>query len=147
MFEIRKEFHFSAAHQLTHLPESHPCSRLHGHNYVVEVVLQSERLDANGFVVDYGDLAPLKRFIDNHFDHRNLNEVVAFPTTAENLARFLYDWCKVHWPQTVEVRVSETPKTWASYREDPRPFTVLQVPGLPDPDRAGPTIRPYVTGG
>ncbi len=34
MFTITKEFHFSASHQLSHLPEDHQCARLHGHNYV-----------------------------------------------------------------------------------------------------------------
>ena len=35
MFEIRKQFTFSAAHQLDHLPKDHPCSRIHGHNNIV----------------------------------------------------------------------------------------------------------------
>lgn len=39
MFRIRKEFHFSASHQLTHLPPDHQCARLHGHNYIVVVEL------------------------------------------------------------------------------------------------------------
>lgn len=39
MFRITKEFHFSASHQLTGLPEDHQCARLHGHNYIVEVEL------------------------------------------------------------------------------------------------------------
>ena len=37
MYIISKEYHFSASHQLHDLPEDHPCHRLHGHNYVVEV--------------------------------------------------------------------------------------------------------------
>ena len=39
MFKISKEFYFSAAHALFGLPDDHPCTRLHGHNYVVTVHL------------------------------------------------------------------------------------------------------------
>lgn len=128
MFEIRKQFEFAAAHHLPHLPEGHKCARPHGHNYIVEIVLQSELLNRDGFVVDYGDLDPLKRMIDERFDHRDLNTWFPGPTTAENLAQYFYAWCKSQWPQTVEVRVSETPKTWAGYRPDPRPNIVFSVP-------------------
>ena len=117
MFRIEKEFAFSAAHQLHGLRTGHPCGRVHGHNYRVVVVLEAQALNEHSFVVDYNDLSPLAAYIDGTLDHRNLNDVFSFQTTAENLARHLFEHCKVLWPQTVEVRVSETPKTWASYRE------------------------------
>jgi hypothetical protein len=44
-----------------------------------------------------------------------INEVVSFQTSAENLSKHFYDWCKREWPQTVAARVSETGKTWAAY--------------------------------
>ncbi len=115
MYTIRKQFEFSASHQLSHLPSGHQCSRLHGHNYIVEVELQATELDNNGFVVDYGELKPFKEYIDSTLDHRHLNDVLGFHTTAENIARHLYSWCLSRWPQTIAVSVSETPKTWARY--------------------------------
>lgn len=116
MYRISKEFHFSASHQLAHLPADHQCARLHGHNYVVVVELAAATLNGDGFVRDYHELAPLKRYIDDHFDHRHLNDVLDGPSTAENLARHFYDWCHARWPETSAVKVSETPKTWAEYR-------------------------------
>ncbi|RFC62560.1 6-carboxytetrahydropterin synthase QueD [Fulvimarina endophytica] len=116
MFRITKEFHFSASHVLDTLPGDHPCARLHGHNYVAMVELAAESLDAHGFVRDYRELKDLKTYIDDHLDHRHLNDVIEGPTTAERLARHLYDWCAARWPETRAVRVSETPKTWAEYR-------------------------------
>lgn len=115
-YRITKAFSFSASHQLTHLGPAHPCARLHGHNYVVEVVLAAATLNSDGFVCDYLALAPLKAHLDEQFDHRHLNDVMEGYTTAENIARLLYDWCKARWPETEAVRVSETPKTWAEYR-------------------------------
>ena len=117
MYRIVKEFNFSASHQLTWLPNDHPCSRLHGHNYIVEIELQSDTLNENGFVVDYRDLGLFKDYIDSHFDHRHLNDVLGDRnTTAEKLAHHFYDWCKDKWPEVSAVRVKETPKTTAEYR-------------------------------
>ena len=117
MYRITKEFHFSASHQLTGLPADHPCARLHGHNYIVEVELSAESLDENGFVLDYRALAPLKHHIDTTLDHQHLNAVYGHDgVTSEWLAKTLFDWCHARWPQVSAVRISETPKTWAEYR-------------------------------
>lgn len=114
MFTIRKQFDFSAAHQLSGLPEGHQCARLHGHNYVVEVELQSDHLDDTGFVVDYGELKIFGEHLKATYDHRSLNDFFSQPT-AETIAAQLFHWCKQKWPQTVAVSVSETPKTWARF--------------------------------
>ncbi|OSQ39743.1 6-carboxytetrahydropterin synthase QueD [Thalassospira mesophila] len=117
MFRITKQFAFSASHVLGGLSADHPCARLHGHNYIVEVELQAETLDSRGFVRDYRELTPLKRLIDDEFDHRHLNDVLGHDhATAENLAKFFYDWARNRWDEVSAVRVSETPKTWAEYR-------------------------------
>lgn len=121
MYRITKQFSFSASHRLDHLPEEHPCSQLHGHNYVVEVVLASRELNPDGFVRDYGELDPLKSFVDERLDHRHLEDVLpeGMVTSAENIARYLYDFAADRWPEVAAVRVSETPKTWAEYRPGP----------------------------
>lgn len=116
MFTIRKQFEFSAAHQLHGLPPDHQCSRLHGHNYCVEVVLSSETLDDTGFVVDYGKLSAVRAMLDELYEHRNLNDLYSQPT-AELIAQRIFWFCRTQWKQTVMVRVSETPKTWAEYSE------------------------------
>ena len=117
MFKITKEFTFSASHQLLGLAKDHPCARLHGHNYAVEVELSCTELNQNGFVRDYRELNAFKAYIDAEMDHRHLNEIFGHDSvTAEYLAKQFYDWCWKRWPETSAVRVSETPKTWAEYR-------------------------------
>ncbi len=117
MYIIYKEYHFSASHILPQLPKDHPCSRMHGHNYVVEVELQSEELNQYGFVRDYRELDELKTYIDGTLDHQHLNNILGDDNvTAENLAKFLYDWCKNRWSEVSAVRVRETPKSCAEYR-------------------------------
>lgn len=117
MFTIIKRFDFSASHVLDHLAADHPCARLHGHNYSVEVVVEAPALDDRGFCqVDYRELDPFKRYVDATLDHRHLNDVLPCRTTAENLARFLFVEARKLSPFVVACRVSETPKTWAEYR-------------------------------
>lgn len=117
MYTIARRFAFSASHVIGGLPAEHSCARLHGHNYEVEVVLQSATLDSIGFVRDYHELSALKEYVDKNLDHRHLNEVLGHDqTTSEVIAKWIYDWCKQRWPEIVAVRVSETPQTWAEYR-------------------------------
>lgn len=123
MFEISKEFTFEAAHQLLKVPDGHKCGRLHGHSYRVVFVLASDTLNEMGFVVDYGELNAVKTWLDANWDHQNLNDLFAsedlrFETTAENLAKYLFDrfrFTQPTWPLSM-VSVSETGKTWATYR-------------------------------
>ncbi len=116
MYKISKEFSFSASHALVGLPADHPCTRLHGHNYVVTIHLKNEQLNDNGFVIDYHDLKPIKEYIDNTLDHRHLNDIMSpINSSAENLAKMLYDAFKPNFPLLYAVEVSETPKTNAIY--------------------------------
>ena len=116
MYKISKEFSFSAAHSLFGLPDDHPCSRLHGHNYVVTVHLCSEELNPQGFVRDYNELKIVKEYIDYKLDHRNLNDIMPpLHSSAENIGKMLYDKFKPELPDLYAVEVSETPKTSAIY--------------------------------
>lgn len=115
MHTIKKEFHFSSAHQLNGLPDSHPCSRLHGHNYILTLYLKGELNDV-GFVEDYRDLDDVKKYVDEVLDHRNLNDI--FPmhnTTVENMTKILFEFFQQTHPKLVAVEMSETPKTNCRY--------------------------------
>ena len=119
MHSISKEFQFSASHQLEHLPPEHQCSRLHGHNYVVVLELScgDGELTTPGFIKDYGELGPFKDWLDKHFDHRHLNDVlIDINPSAENMAKWIFDEWKPQVTELSAVKVSETPKTWATYR-------------------------------
>lgn len=120
MYTIRKEFHFSASHELEGLSINHPCSRVHGHNYVVTVELKSSKVNEVGFVKDYRALDPIKQFIDDALDHKHLNDFLPFNPTAENIAKHLYDLFKGNNPELSAVEVSETPKTFCRYEPEPQ---------------------------
>lgn len=121
MFTIAKQFAFCASHKLGGLPEGHPCSRDHGHNYVAEIMLAAEELDETGFVADFSRLAPVRRYIDDYLDHRCLNDIVAQPS-SELIARHLYDWCAANLGRALAdrlhgVRVWETPTSCATFTQ------------------------------
>jgi 6-pyruvoyltetrahydropterin/6-carboxytetrahydropterin synthase len=124
---ITKDFAFSASHRLLGLPRGHQCGRTHGHNYVVRVEIEGV-VDDVGFVFDYGKLKPFGDWIDENLDHRDLNTALenGDNPTAEHLAGALLQTLRTilrgqingspH-PLQLAVSVSETPKTWATYRE------------------------------
>jgi 6-pyruvoyltetrahydropterin/6-carboxytetrahydropterin synthase len=85
---ISKTFAFEAAHTIPHHPGK--CSRMHGHSYRLEVIvagpIQTEG-EAKGMVVDFGEISMVvEREVISQFDHQFLNDLVDYPTTAENLA-------------------------------------------------------------
>jgi len=91
VFEISKDFVFSAAHQIRF--HGGKCERLHGHNWRVRVHAQASELNRIGMVIDFADLQKLVAEIGQRFDHQNVNEIPPFDqvnTTAELLAKFFY---------------------------------------------------------
>ena len=91
VYEISKDFVFSAAHQSRF--HGGKCERLHGHNWRVRVHARASQLNRIGMVIDFADLQKLVAEVGQRFDHRNVNEVPPFDeanTTAELLARFFY---------------------------------------------------------
>jgi 6-pyruvoyltetrahydropterin/6-carboxytetrahydropterin synthase len=114
MHIISKEFHFSASHVLNGLCDGHPCGRLHGHNYVLKVFLKGEP-DEVGFVQDYNDLSPIKKYVDEVLDHRHLNDIYEFNPSVENMSKHIFHLFKPTFPKLHAVVMQETPKTSCYY--------------------------------
>jgi 6-pyruvoyltetrahydropterin/6-carboxytetrahydropterin synthase len=119
---------FNAAHQLCDPALSEEenrrlfgkCANLHGHNYVLEVVVAGEIDQASGYVLDLKLLSEvIGRQIIRDVDHRNLNVDVPWLKglipTAENLARAFWERLQPELPAGLlrSVRVWETDKNWA----------------------------------
>jgi 6-pyruvoyltetrahydropterin/6-carboxytetrahydropterin synthase len=119
---------FNAAHQLRDPGLSDDenrrrfgkCANLHGHNYVLEVVVAGEIDHATGYVLDLKFLSEvIVRQVIRDVDHRNLNTDVpwlqgSIPTT-ENLAQAFWGRLEPELPRGLlrSVRVWETDKNWA----------------------------------
>lgn len=123
MFVVTVQAHYDAAHYLRHYRGK--CERMHGHRYVVELALASERLDESGIAFDFVIVKRHLRELADRLDHENLNELEPFTTvepSAENQAKYFFDEMKQRLPEgmreaIVYVRVWETPTQWAQYSE------------------------------
>ncbi|BAF59584.1 MAG: 6-carboxytetrahydropterin synthase QueD [Pelotomaculum sp.] len=127
MYEIVVRTSFAAAHSIKGYDG--PCSRMHGHTWLVEAVLRGGQLDQKGMLVDFKEVKNILRSAVGELDHQNLNEIKPFAggsgdsPTAENIARYLF--CRIK-PEIVKlernihlamVRVWESDTAAASYLE------------------------------
>lgn len=129
MIQLTQQFEFSAAHRLhcESMSEEENAATFgkcnnragHGHNYVVEVSVTGNKS------IGTGQLAKIvNRNVIDPLDHKNLNEDIEYFSnvnpSVENICAALFEWLKDDIESTgsklTEVKVFETPKTWASYR-------------------------------
>ena len=109
MYKVRKTLSLSASHHISFAggTQTEPD---HGHNWKITVWCAAEELDADGMVVDFVEIE--HRLLDA-LDHRDLNEVLPFNPTTENLAR----WICERIPHCYKVEVEESPGNEASYEK------------------------------
>ena len=107
---IGKMYTFSASHFLPNVEDGHPCKRLHGHNYKVEIEARGKIDEKMGWMMDFYELDKTMKPIIEILDHHHLNDVLNNPT-AEELAHWILD----KYPVKIlyKVRVWETDKCYA----------------------------------
>lgn len=117
---LTKSFRIEAARSLPRLPATHPCARVHGHSFVIEVECRGEVDPELGWLVDYNDISAAFEPLRLALDHRLLNEVEGLANpTSELLARWVFERLHSTLPWLSAVTIMETPETRAIYR--PRP--------------------------
>jgi 6-pyruvoyltetrahydropterin/6-carboxytetrahydropterin synthase len=100
------------------------CTNMHGHNYILEVVVAGEIDQTSGYVLDLKLLSDvICRQVIRDVDHRNLNTDVPWLEgripTAENLALAFWERLRPEFPEGLlrSVRVWETDKNWAEVND------------------------------
>jgi 6-pyruvoyltetrahydropterin/6-carboxytetrahydropterin synthase len=82
---------FASAHTLRNYPGA--CSRMHGHNWKVELDVVATALDDAGMGVDFKAMKKAANEVGERLDHRYLNDLEPFTDlnpTAENIAAYMY---------------------------------------------------------
>lgn len=96
-----------AAHALRHY--NGKCENLHGHNFSVELVVESTLLEENvEFVLDFTLLKRMLKEITLTLDHAVINEIPYFikkNPTSENIAEYVYTKAKEYLLEYPHVRV------------------------------------------
>lgn len=122
MYELTVELSFSSAHSLRGYEGA--CENLHGHNWKVEVTVESAGLDNLGMVMDFKRIKSEAKKVIDALDHRFLNEVPPFETvnpTAENIAAHIYSGVGASLNgggiRVSRVKVWESDTSAASYRD------------------------------
>ncbi len=87
MYYIKKRIEISASHSLK-LSYDSKCQNIHGHNWIITIFCRAETLNEDGMVTDF---THIKNDIKAQLDHANLNDVLPFNPTAENIARWIVE--------------------------------------------------------
>ncbi len=127
---ITKSFHFCAAHKYGHEDWSEeknwdtfgPDSKLHGHNYTLEVMVTGDIDPATGFLIDLGEL---KDIVNTHvldkLDHSRIEKDIPWfegrQPSSENMVRFIWNEinARLKGASLYRVRLRETPTIFTDY--------------------------------
>lgn len=117
--EIFNTYHLEAARRLPGLPDSHPCSRVHGHSFKVDIVVCGEVRAETGWVMDFAELDAAFEPIRSQLDHRYLNELPGLENpTSEILAQWIWQRLKPAVPGLCRIVIAETHRSGCVYYGD-----------------------------
>ena len=139
MYTLISEASFDSAHFLAQYEGK--CRNIHGHRWTTKVEIYGEELQENGscrgMLVDFGDLKKCLKELADYYDHAliiekdsmrelTLNALkedgfriieVEFRPTAENFAKYFYNYFKNKGFLVKNIFVYETPNNCAIYSE------------------------------
>ena len=113
---------FASAHTLRDYPGD--CSRMHGHNWKVEVEVTATALNEYEMGMDFKTIKTATRELAKTLDHRYLNDIPPFDVrnpTAENIAQYFYqhlrDTLNINTARVSAVTLWETERACVRYTE------------------------------
>ena len=139
MYTLISEASFDSAHFLAQYEGK--CRNIHGHRWTIKVEIYGEDLQKNGscrgMLVDFGDLKKYLKELADYYDHALIIEKdsmreltlnvlkedgfkiieVEFRPTAENFAKYFYNYFKDKGFLVKNIFVYETPNNCATYSE------------------------------
>jgi len=110
---------FASAHNLRNYKGA--CEAVHGHNWKVDIIVETDKLDKAGLAVDFKLLKEKTGRIVDKLDHIYLNEHEEFREinpSSENIAKYIFDELKKELGDSTTVKkvtIWETDDAAASY--------------------------------
>ena len=121
MYKLTSLSSLSAAHYLRDYKGT--CQRIHGHNWKIEITIESDRMNGLGMVMDFKEIKELTWQAVGRFDHQVFNDIAPFDKlnpTAENISKHFYQEIAKLLPEGIKlsnVKLWETEKYCIEYSE------------------------------
>ena len=114
---LAKDFIVEAAQSLPKVPAGHKCSRLHGHTFTIEIVVEGEVNPDTGWLYDHAEISKAMKPLVAQLDHAYLNDIPGLENpTIELMAGWLWKKLLPSLPELAEIIIHETPSARCSYR-------------------------------
>jgi 6-pyruvoyltetrahydropterin/6-carboxytetrahydropterin synthase len=105
---IIKDFRFEAAQTLPNLPDTHKCTKMHGHSFKVEIAVEGDVNPAIGWVYDHAEISRAMK---------PLLEIEGLENpTIEYMAAWLWKKLAPQLPGLAEITIYETPSARCVFR-------------------------------
>lgn len=124
MYTVAVRQDFVARHFLL-APDAGSENQLHSHNYTVEVQLEGESLDENGYLCDITEIKSSMETLLARYRAQTLNDAPEFAGINPSVEHFARIFChslaeKIQAPNllAITVRMWEDENAWAAYRQE-----------------------------
>ena len=115
--EVYKTFAVEAARSLPHLPDDHPCKRIHGHSFKITITVNGQINEDTGFVMDFSEIESVFSPIHEMIDHAYLNEIKGLENpSSENLCHWIWSKLSSSLPGLKKIEIKETESTGCIYQ-------------------------------
>ena len=114
-----REFTIEAGRYLPNLAPEHPCARMHGHTFMVQIHVTGKVDEEKGWIMDFNELDDKLEEIRQLLDHRVLNEVPGLENpTTELLARWIWGRLVKELPGLSRIVIQENAYSGCIYTGD-----------------------------
>lgn len=121
MYTLRVSKDFVAQHYLT-VPDCGPENEWHSHHFELEVLLEGDTLNENGYLIDIVELEEILNDLVERYRDATLNDLPEFEGINPSIEHFSRIVCEsiddeipTHNLDTLSVRIWENDEAWAGY--------------------------------
>lgn len=123
MYQLMVKRELVAQHYLT-VPNSGPENKWHSHHFEIELLLQGESLNRNGYLVDIVEVNKILDDLTARYQDTTLNDLPSFEGLNPSIEHFARIVCQSFADQieapnlsVVKTTIWEDESAWASYQQ------------------------------
>lgn len=116
-FELVHTIRFESARQLTRVPEGHPCGRVYGLAFYLDVHVRGTLDESSGWVFDFDEIRRAFQPLFDQLDHNFLNDIPGLDNpTSERLVAWIWERLAPALPGLVQLTLRENEVSRVIYR-------------------------------